>query len=168
MRKESRYGTLSAAALFFLGVMALPDKASADEVFFAVLNSQQEIQNTKPASNAFGNAFMTFTNSTRMLCYAISYSTLVGNETVAHFHGPASAGENASVLFDISPAPSPLGSPKSGCVGPLSNSDRTNLRRGQLYINIHSSTSTSGEIRGQVLPVAKARQQTGETVADTD
>jgi hypothetical protein len=30
---------------------------------------------------------------------------------------------------------------------------RRNLSKGLLYINIHSSAATSGEIRGQVLPV---------------
>jgi hypothetical protein len=171
MKNRCRYGTWSAAALISLGVVAWPERATADDVFFAVLNSQQEIQSPKPTSNAFGNALMTFTNSDSMLCYSISYSTLVGSETAAHFHAPASVGENADVLLDISPppdGPSPLGSPKTGCVGPLSNRERNDLRRGLFYINIHSSSFTSGEIRGQVLPVSRVRQKTGETVADTD
>ena len=169
MRKGLRYGIGSAAALFCLGVVAWPVKATADEVFFAVLNSQQEIQDPKPTSNAFGNAFMTFTNANSMLCYSISYSALEGGaETAAHFHGPASAGQNASVLLDISPAPSAFDSPKTGCVGPLTNRQRADLRRGLFYINIHTEDFLMGEIRGQVLPVARARQETGETVADTD
>lgn len=165
MRKGCRYGTLAAAALFCIGAWA--DNASADDVFFAVLNSQQEIQDPKPTSNAFGNALMTFTNSDSMLCYSISYSDLDGAENNAHFHAPASAGVNASVLFPISPAPSPFGSPKTGCVGPLTRTDRNDLRRGLFYINIHSAAFPDGEIRGQVLPV-KVRQERGETVADTD
>jgi hypothetical protein len=169
MKNECRYGTLAAAALFSLGVVAWPERATADDVFFAVLNSQQEIQDLKPDSNAFGNALMTFTNSTDMLCYAISYSALEGGaETNAHFHSPASVGENASVAFAISPAPSPFDSPKTGCVGPLNNRQRADLRRGLFYINIHSTNFPDGEIRGQVLPVAGDRQRAGETVADTD
>ena len=172
MTKECRYGTLAAAALFSLGVVAWADNATADDVFFAVLNSQQEVLNPKPASNAFGNALMTFTNSDSMLCYSITYSALEGGaETVAHFHAPASVGEAASPVFDISPdpaGPSPLGSPKTGCVGPLTRADRAELRRGRFYINIHSTTFGSGEIRGQVLPVSGVRQRAGETVADTD
>ncbi len=167
MKKTFKYGTWSAAAVLALGVVALPNNAAADDVFFAVLNSQQEVQSPKPNSNAFGNALMTFTNSDSMLCYSISYSTLVGTENNAHFHAPASVGVNAPVLFDISPAPSPFGSPKTGCVGPLNRAERADLRRGLFYINIHSTSFTSGEIRGQVLPV-KVRQAPGETVADTD
>jgi hypothetical protein len=168
MKKICTNGMLFVAALLFSFGVALPNKAAGDDVFFAVLNSQQEIQNPKPNSNAFGNALMTFTNSDSMLCYSISYSDLVGTENNAHFHAPASVGENAPVLFAISPDPSPFGSPKTGCVGPLTSQDRSNLRRGLFYINIHSTTFTSGEIRGQVLPVTRVRQKAGETVADTD
>ena len=168
MKNECRYGTLAAAALFSLGVVAWPERATADDVFFAVLNSKQEVLDPKPDSNAFGNALMTFTNSDSMLCYSISYSALEGGaETVAHFHAPASVGEAASPVFDISPAPSPLGSPKTGCVGPLTRADRAELRRGRFYINIHSTNFPSGEIRGQVLPVS-VRQTAGEKVTDID
>jgi hypothetical protein len=168
MEKKCTYGILFAAGLLFASLVVSSDEATADDVFFAVLNSQQEIQDPKPDSNAFGNALMTFTNSDSMLCYSISYSDLVGTENNAHFHAPASVGENASVLFPISPSPSPFGSPKTGCVGPLTDQDRSNLRRGLFYINIHSTTYPSGEIRGQVLPVNRVRQKPGETVADTD
>lgn len=157
-------------------LFSAPKIAFADDVFFAVLNSNQEIQNPKPNSNALGNALMTYTKSDSMLCYSISYTALVAMETAAHFHGPASAGQNASILFPISVVPeggevaepSPFGSPKSGCVGPLSNTERSDLRKGLLYINIHSEAFPAGEIRGQVLRVKGAKQAKGETVADTE
>jgi CHRD domain len=150
--------------LLALTVMHSP--AAADFALFAVLNSGQEIQDPKPNSNALGTAVMTFTESTDMLCYSISYTALVGAETVAHFHAPASAGENASVLFPITPEVSPLGSPKVGCVGPLTGNQKKDLIRGLFYINIHSSVATSGEIRGQVYRV-QAKQAKDQTVADT-
>jgi CHRD domain len=151
--------------LLALTVMHSP--AAADFALFAVLNSGQEIQDPKPNSNALGTAVMTFQESTDLLCYSISYTALVGAETVAHFHAPASAGENASVLFPITPEISPLGSPKVGCVGPLTGQQRRDLRRGLFYINIHSSLFTSGEIRGQVYRV-QANQAKDQTVADID
>ena len=91
-----------------------------------------------------------------MLCYSVSYNGLVNGESdeiQAHFHGPAPAGENANVMFNISPSPSPLGSPKTGCVGPLDGTAKKALLKGQLYINIHSNLHAPGEIRGQVLPI---------------
>ena len=140
--------------------------AAADFALFAVLNAGQEIQDPKPNSNALGTAVMTFTESTGMLCYSISYTALDGIETAAHFHAPASAGENAGILFPISPDVSPLESPKIGCVGPLIGNQKKDLIRGLFYINVHSSLWPAGEIRGQVYRV-QADQAKDQTVADT-
>ncbi len=155
-------------AMLVLPMMQVP--AHADFLLVAVLNSQQEIQNPKPDSNAFGNALMTFQESTDLLCYSISYSALEGGaELFAHFHGPASAGENAGIVHGITPAVSPVGSPKTGCVGPLSKQEKRFLKRGLFYINVHSDPDfRGGEIRGQVLRVKEARQTKDETVADTN
>jgi hypothetical protein len=93
---------------------------------------------------------------------------LVAEERVAHFHAPAAPGENADVVFDISPSPpgpSPLGSPKTGCVGPLDKDQSRDLRAGLFYINIHSQPPLgfpSGEIRGQVLPVRGVKYRIGD------
>ena len=81
---------------------------------------------------------------------------LGGTELVAHFHGPAAPGQAAAILHNISPSPSPLGSPKNGCVT-LSGQEQKDLKKGLLYINIHSSIAPNGEIRGQVLPVKGVR-----------
>jgi hypothetical protein len=117
--------------------------------FTAVLNGAQE---TPPvASPSQGVAFLTFNKHNSDLCYAISYSPLGGTETVAHFHGPGAPGQAAGILHDISPSPSPVGSPKDGCVS-LSKDEAKLLKKGLIYINIHSSMAAAGEIRGQVLP----------------
>ena len=144
-------------AVACMGGLALPGVASAANfTFIAVLNSGQEIQPAKPNSNSLGTALLTLSTTTRLLCYSISYTDLLGPELAAHFHAPASAGQNADILFFISsPAagPSPLGSPKTGCVGPLTRKQMRNLQRGLFYINVHSETFPAGEIRGQVLPI---------------
>lgn len=140
--------------IILAAAVAVP--AHADNTFVAVLNSGQEIQTPKVDSNALGNALLTLTRSTEMLCYSISFTELVGIETVAHFHGPASAGQNADILFNISPDPSPTGSPKTGCVGPLDPEQVFELKRGLFYINVHSDLFPSGEVRGQVLRIPRA------------
>ena len=124
-------------------------------VFTAVLQPTQE---TPPilASNAFGNAFFDFDVSTSMLCYSITYSSdglpdLGSGETAAHIHGPAEPGVAAGIVFNISPVPSPVGSPKEGCVGPFTPAQRTDLANGLMYLNIHSNAFPGGEIRGQIL-----------------
>jgi len=140
-----------------VGGLALPGSAwAANFTFIAVLNSGQEIQDPKPPSNALGTALLTLSTRTRLLCYSISYTALLGTETAAHFHAPGSAGQNADILFFISPppaGPSPLGSPKTGCVGPLTRKQMSNLQKGLFYINVHSETFPAGEMRGQVLPI---------------
>jgi hypothetical protein len=125
--------------------------------FTAILNAPQE---NHLASSGQGLASCTFDTETSMLCYAISYQGLGGTEVLAHFHGSAAVGATAGVLYDISPnppGPSPVGSPKIGCVGPLTSEHVRFLKKGLLYINIHTTLVNSGEIRGQVFPVRGVR-----------
>ncbi len=144
------------ASLLILAMSAVPVSADSTRTSFtktliAVINSGQEVPPT--GSNALGVAFMTFDETTKQLCYSISFTDLDTLETAPHFHGAARAGENAPILFPISPTPSPLGSPKTGCVGPLSGKEGSDLKRGLFYINIHSQVFPAGEIRGQVLRI---------------
>jgi hypothetical protein len=151
----------AAAAILALAIAVPPVSAATLQPFIALLNSGQE--NPPTGSNVFGVAFLTFDNATKELCYSISYTGLEA-ETVAHFHGPAAPGVNAPPIIDISPAPpgpSPPVSPKTGCVGPLDGQQRGFLKRGLLYINVHSTTFPEGEIRGQVVPVIGVRYGTG-------
>jgi hypothetical protein len=127
-----------------------PVAADTLEPYTAVLNGAQE---TPPVpSPSQGVAFLTFNKTNSDLCYAISYSPLGGTELVAHFHGPAAPGQAADILHDITPSPSPVGSPKNGCVT-LTKDQTKLLAKGLVYINVHSSIAPGGEIRGQVLPV---------------
>lgn len=145
------------ASILILAISAVPVGAQTFRIaafnYLAVLNAGQEVPPTP--SNAIGVAFLTLNRETTDLCYSISFTVLDGLETAAHIHGPADPGDNAGVLFDISPSPpglSPLGSPKTGCVGPLSKREREALMKGLFYIDIHSDVFPDGEIRGQVMP----------------
>lgn len=133
-------------------------------VFTATLTGGQEVPEND--SNAFGVAFMTFDEDSRMLSYSITFTDekLSGAETASHFHGPAEPGQNASVIFDITPSP---GSPKTGSVGPLNRRQQRDLRQGLLYINIHTNLFPDGEIRGQVLPAARIRTSATPTGTPT-
>ena len=159
-------------SIMVFSLSAVPVSADKTRTFIAVINSGQEDfpsastdAVTPPMSNAGGGAFMIFDKETSELCYTISFSPLMGgSETAAHFHGPAAAGEGAGILFDISPGPSDggpgpsdLGSPKTGCVGPLTEDHEKDLKKGLFYINIHSDIYPMGEIRGQVLPIKGAK-----------
>jgi len=117
--------------------------------FTALLNGPQQVP--PESSQSQGLAFVILVKETNQVCYRISYSPLSSTEVLAHFHGPAAPGQNANVLVNISPSPSPVGSPKHGCVA-FTKDQAKLLTKGLLYINIHSMLRPSGEIRGQVLP----------------
>ena len=136
-------------SLAVLVLLYAPVKADNLEAFTTVINGAQE---TPPEpSPAQGVGFITLNTTTSTLCWAISYSALAGTETVAHFHGPGSPGQSADIVVNVTPSPSPIGSPKNGCVT-IDKTTIKNLRKGLLYFNVHSSVAPLGEIRGQVLP----------------
>ncbi|MBI1987560.1 MAG: CHRD domain-containing protein [Nitrospinae bacterium] len=162
MRKFSRIIKIALAvpiaSMLVLAALAVPASAQNIKTLIAVLNAGQEFfppTNEPPdnPSNSFGVAFMTFNERTKELCYSISYTSLVASETAAHFHRSPGAGVAGGVIFPISPSPSPLGSPKTGCVGPFNRTQRGDLLKGLFYINIHSTSFPGGEIRGQVLVI---------------
>jgi hypothetical protein len=129
-----------------LAVAGIAGAASRPKQFLSNLNAGQE---TPPnPSNGFGVAHLTFDESTKMLCFSISYSGLGSAEILAHIHGPADPGVPAGIVFPLA-----LGSPKSGCVGPLDSVQKSSLLKNQLYINIHTAGFPGGEIRGQILRI---------------
>jgi len=158
--------TVLTFSMLAAGLCASPAAADTfDPVFIAQLNGAQETPPTLSPST--GVAFLTFNKDTSTLCYAISYTPLAGTEFLAHFHGPAMKGDVAGpgvaspVLINITngvpPGPSPVGSPKQGCVVVSDKQQQKDLKNGLWYINVHTMgpppASTSGEIRGQVLPL---------------
>jgi CHRD domain-containing protein len=146
------------AGIVFFGMMVMSfvpmgaqGAAVVDEVqgFTALLNGGQEGQAS--TSKAFGVAFMTYNEKTRILCYSITFTDdkLSGSETAAHIHGPGAPGDNVAVLFAL-----PAGNPKNGCTTKLTLSQARQLKKGLFYINIHTQAAPNGEIRGQILPVS--------------
>ena len=134
-------------------LVLLTSSALADD-YIALLSSGQEVPPRR--SNAIGVLTGTYDRTTNLFHYELSFTTLVGDETAAHIHGPAVKGENGPVLFGIvNPGEDELGSPKFGFVGPFTEDERDSLNRGLLYINVHSSMFPGGEIRGQIYRVLR-------------
>jgi hypothetical protein len=92
-----------------------------------------------------GSGTLSFDPVTKMLTLSVTYMNLSGAATVAHIHGPALAGQNAGVVFALTP-PSPF----VDVVGPLSAAQETDLFNGLYYINVHTAEFGPGEIRGQI------------------
>lgn len=118
----------------------------------ATIDEAQANAGNGTGSLATGSATMTFDDQSNVFSWNISWSGLEGNVTVAHFHGPASAGVNAGVEVNIGDI-SGLNSPSIGSTV-ISDTQGTDLLAELWYINIHSdrdAVTLGGEIRGQVL-----------------
>jgi hypothetical protein len=139
MRIRAPFANIFAAiALTCLGTRPA---TAATTTFIALLNGGQEIPpNT---SNASGIAFLTFDG--KQLCFAIT-TTIGVQETAAHIHGPAAPGETAGILFPLD-----AGRAKNGCWSSPDKSVKRALKKGRLYLNIHTDDFPNGEIRGQIL-----------------
>ena len=138
-----RVSRIGAAAL---GLVASPASAVVKN-FMSVINAGQEVPAT--TSNSFGVGFYTFDTQTKALCWQISFSVndLSSAENNAHIHGPASPGVDGLIIIGL-----PLGSPKNGCQA-IDAPTEAALKKGQLYVNVHTINNTGGEIRGQIIPV---------------
>ena len=83
---------------------------------------------------------------TFLLSWNITWGGLLGDETAAHFHGPAPPGMNAGVQVPIG-----ADSPSIGSAF-ITAAQAADLLDGLWYINIHTTLFPGGEIRGQVVP----------------
>ena len=110
--------------------------------FQGVINGASEVDPTTSTATGFGS--FSYDDIINELTYDISFIGLSSTETASHIH-QAPVGIDGPVIFAL-----PTGSPKNGVVI-LSASQETSLFTGQLYVNIHSTNFSGGEIRGQIL-----------------
>ena len=119
--------------------------AAAETVTFtANLDGLSEVPPT--ASTGKGTLAARFDTVTKQLSWDVSYSSLSGDATAAHFHGPALAGANSGVVVQIAQFKTPF----TG-TAPLTDAQFAELSAGKWYVNIHTAKYPTGEIRGQVV-----------------
>lgn len=130
----------------FLSAFLLAQSASAAIINLAAsIDGAQANAGAGTGSSGTGTASMTLDTDTNLFSWNVSWSGLTGTAAAAHFHGPAQIGENGGVQVNIGVASNPaVGS------ATLSDAQEADLLAGLWYVNIHSSTSPAGEIRGQV------------------
>lgn len=138
-------GTVLASVLALAACSMNPMGSHAPK-FTAKLSGTQEVPpNASPGTGALEASF---NRDTSVLKWTVSYSGLTGPVTGAHFHGPATPGQNAGVVLPFS------GSLVSAIQGEakLTPAQAEDLTAGRWYANLHTAAYPGGEIRGQVLP----------------
>ena len=138
-----RSATLAAAAAVALSACSMMPGMSTTVPLRASLNALQEVPPV--SSPATGMLEANLDKSTNVLKWRLTYSGLTGPATAAHFHGPASMGQNAGVVV-------PFTSAASGSEGQatLTSAQIDDLMAGKWYANVHTAANPGGEIRGQV------------------
>lgn len=142
------------ALLAGAGVLACAGHASAFvHVFNFPIDGLQEVPPV--ATPGTGNGMVTYDDVTNMLSWTITYQGLIGNATLAHFHGAAPIGVNAGVQVNIANLSGGIASPMIGSTT-ITELQEADLLAGLWYVNIHSDVFSGGEIRGQVVPAPGA------------
>jgi hypothetical protein len=108
-----------------------------------LLTPAQEVNEVR--SDAQGVGIVTLDTEKNLFTWNIFYSGLTGTEQMAHFHGPASVGQNANAIITLS-----TGSPKIGSQV-ITDGQVADIIAGLWYVNIHTDVYPGGEIRGQVI-----------------
>jgi hypothetical protein len=104
---------------------------------------------TPVTTPATGNITGTYNKNTKILDYTITWTGLTANPFAAHFHGPAGPEEAAPPVVTIENFPTT----QAGTItsrDTLTSELETQLLTGKWYYNIHTTTHTGGEIRGQI------------------
>jgi hypothetical protein len=122
-------------------------------VFDANLNGANQVPAVTTAASGVGSFYTNATLDT--MWYDIVADGLSGAITSAHFHDGA-AGATGGVAFTI-PAANITGNRLQGFItGAAFNAAYTaRLLRAEAYVNIHTAANANGEIRGQVLRLAR-------------
>jgi hypothetical protein len=94
----------------------------------------------------------TYNANTNVLQYNINWTGLSDVATMAHFHGPALAGENADPIIDLNITTNGTAGNITG-TSTLHDTTENHLLNGRLYYNVHTALNPAGEIRGQVTAV---------------
>lgn len=97
-----------------------------------------------------GMASLTYDPSTRVATWSVIYSGMSSPVTMAHFHGPAPAGQNARVVIWLTKRGALGHSPITG-QATLTPSQAEQFMDGLWYVNVHTEDNPAGEIRGQVI-----------------
>ncbi len=134
-----------------VAALAVPFAARAEQLMFMFpLDPGQEVQTPSVDSTGSGLGHVMYDTDTNVIDWSISFQNLVSPVSMAHFHGPASVGQNASIILGVATTAVTAGLLEGS--GAFPESREQALLDGLVYFNIHTNTYPGGEIRGQVVP----------------
>ena len=142
-----------------LALMACEGNGDDDERFRATLNGASEV----PANNSAASGTARFTVDGAQLDYTLDVQNLTG-ATAAHIHTGAPGVNGPPIVFLFQQAaPGATVSAGSLAAGSVDASDMiatagvsydsmlSLIRRGNAYVNVHTTARPAGEIRGQIV-----------------
>lgn len=113
------------------------------------LTGAQEVPAVNPSGS--GTLDVSYDKSTKTLTYKATWTGMTDSVTMMHFHGPATRGANAGVLYPIHEfTPGTAGTANGTVKLDEVKLKEADLLGGKWYYNIHTKTHPGGEIRGQV------------------
>jgi len=145
----SRRDVIVAASLTGIALWAVPSQA-APLAFKVALTGAKQVPPVQTA--ATGTADLSYDPATRMLTWSVAYNGLSGPATMAHFHGPATEGNNGPPVIWLSEkGATTVVNPIKG-EATLTPEQAQQFMAGEWYVNVHTQANPKGEIRGQVMP----------------
>ena len=128
--------------------------------FLAWLNGAQEAPPVDTPSTGLGRFAFNTAHTELAFILAVELGALSGPVTAAHFHGPAPIGANAGIVRTICANQVDCASAFTGGTAEgtwlatdpeaMTSSLVDALLAGNLYVNVHMSAHSGGEIRGQI------------------
>lgn len=123
--------------------------AQAQTYYVANLTGAQEAPSNTSTATGFGR--VTLNAARTQITVSVYYTGLGSNVVGGHVHGPAAAGANAPILFNLSPTTGVAAGSVVGATFSITPAQAADLVNGLHYLNIHTTGFTGGEIRGQLL-----------------
>lgn len=149
LRKFAAASMILASSVFVFSSCDNSDDGGNDNMY--TLSGSASGSQEVPAVTTSATATLTGTynaNNNR-LDYTINWTGLSGVISMAHFHGPATAGMNAGPIHDINITTNGVNGSTSGSIT-VADSTESHLLNGKVYYNLHTVANPNGEVRGQV------------------
>jgi CHRD domain len=129
------------------------------KVFTTTLSGAQQVPSNGSAGT--GTAAVILSPNETSMAVSLTFSGLGSSSTSAHIHGPAAPGTSAAILFTLNPGLGSNGGTVINSSFALTPAQAAQLKAGQLYVDVHSSSFPAGELRGQLVPPSTSSLFTG-------